>query len=127
MKIGEVARRTGLRPSTLRYYERAGLLPPPARRSRRRLYDDGVFGRIRMIQIARAAGFTIAETRRFLSGFPSGTAPSARWRALAARKREELDRQIADAAAMKAILDEHFRCACATIADCEAGLARRRC
>jgi MerR family redox-sensitive transcriptional activator SoxR len=127
MQIGDVARRTGLRPSALRYYERAGLLPPPARHSKRRLYDDRVLGRIRMIQIARAAGFTIAETRKFLAGFPAGTAPSTRWKTLAARKREELDQLIADATAMKALLDAHFRCGCATIADCEAGLAPKRC
>jgi MerR family redox-sensitive transcriptional activator SoxR len=127
MLIGDVARRTGLRPSTLRYYERAGLLPPPVRRSKRRSYEPAVLGRIRMIQIARAAGFTIAETRKFLGGFPASTAPSARWTALATRKREELDTLIADATAMKAMLDEHFRCGCATVADCETGLARKRC
>src|ERR1700743_3380183 len=125
MAIGEVARRTGLRPSTLRYYERACLLPRPPRQSKRRSYDPSILGRVRMIQIARASGFTIAETRKFLAGFPAGTRPSARGQALAARKRQELEAVIDGATRMKVLLDEHFRCGCTTMADCENGLARR--
>lgn len=47
--IGELARRAGVATSALRYYEKAGLLPPPARASNRRQYDRGVLGRIRII------------------------------------------------------------------------------
>ncbi|HET9330488.1 MAG TPA: MerR family DNA-binding transcriptional regulator [Steroidobacteraceae bacterium] len=46
LSIGEVARASGLRPSALRYYERAGLLPAPPRRSRQRRYGAEIFGRI---------------------------------------------------------------------------------
>jgi MerR family redox-sensitive transcriptional activator SoxR len=70
MLIGEVARRSGLTASPLRYYERAGLVPAPARASKRRQYEPRVMGRIRIIQVARDAGFTISETRAFFSGFP---------------------------------------------------------
>jgi DNA-binding transcriptional MerR regulator len=65
MAIGEVARRAGIAPSAIRYYERASLLPKPARQSGRRRYDPDILGRLEIIRIARAAGFTIAETRTF--------------------------------------------------------------
>jgi MerR family redox-sensitive transcriptional activator SoxR len=119
MLIGEVARRSGLTASTLRYYERAGLLPAPARSSRRRQYEPRVMGRIRVIQVARDAGFTISETRAFLSGFPSSAIPSARWQKLAQRKLAELDLRITQVMKMKALLQSSFHCNCRTIEDCE--------
>ena len=50
LMIGEVARRSGLSTSALRYYERAGLLPPPMRVSKRRVYEQKVLGRIRHLR-----------------------------------------------------------------------------
>src|SRR5215469_9139841 len=60
MSIGQVAKICGLAPSAIRYYEKAGLLPKPTRISRQRRYGAEVIGRLRLIQIAREAGFTIA-------------------------------------------------------------------
>jgi MerR family redox-sensitive transcriptional activator SoxR len=119
MLIGELARRAGLRPSTLRYYEREALLPPPARCANRRTYDSRAMGRVRIIQLARNAGFSIAETRAFVSNFPGGATPSARWQAMAARKVRELDALISRARRMKTLLRSSFRCACSTLQDCE--------
>src|SRR2546429_1066707 len=82
LSIGEA----GLSASALRYYERAGLLPAPPRRSRQRRYTEAVFGRISLIQLALEAGFTIGETRLFLSGFSEQTPPAARWRGLPLRQ-----------------------------------------
>ena len=127
LSIGDVARKTGLATSALRYYEKAGLLPAPGRASKQRRYDPEILGRIKVVQTALAAGFTIAETRKFLSGFPLGTRPSARWQALAARKRAELDSLIARATAMKTLLDSEFQCGCRSFADCEAAFARNGC
>jgi MerR family transcriptional regulator, redox-sensitive transcriptional activator SoxR len=117
--IGEVARRAGLSTSALRYYERVGLLPPPARISKRRMYDSKVLGRIRIILLALDAGFTVKETRTFLSGYPLTTAPAERWRALAAKKIVELDSQITRLAQMKSILNDSFQSRCVRIEDCE--------
>ena len=69
LMIGELARQAGVAASALRYYEKAGLIPSPVRASNRRLYDHGVLGRIRIILLARDAGFSISETRTFLDGF----------------------------------------------------------
>lgn len=119
MLIGEVAKRAGLTASTLRYYEREGLLPPPARSSKRRIYAPQVMGRIRIIQLARSAGFSISETRTFVSNYSSGSIPSSRWRAMADRKVQEMDALIARATQIKALLRSSFKCGCTTIADCE--------
>jgi MerR family redox-sensitive transcriptional activator SoxR len=117
--IGEVARRAGLSTSALRYYERAGLLPPPARVSKRRSYDSKVIGRIRIILLTLDAGFTVKETKTFLSGYPLSTTPAERWRALATKKLAELDAQITRLAQMKSILNDSFQCRCVRIEDCE--------
>ncbi|TLZ19504.1 MAG: MerR family DNA-binding transcriptional regulator, partial [Gammaproteobacteria bacterium] len=50
LSIGEVAREAGVPASTLRYYEKAGLLPAPPRRSGQRCYSEAVFGRINLIR-----------------------------------------------------------------------------
>jgi MerR family transcriptional regulator, redox-sensitive transcriptional activator SoxR len=110
--IGEVARRAGLSTSALRYYEKAGLLPPPSRISKRRVYDSKVLGRIRIILLALDAGFTVKETKTFLSGYPVTATPAERWRALASQKLTELDAQMARLSQMKSILNDSFQCAC---------------
>jgi MerR family redox-sensitive transcriptional activator SoxR len=117
--IGEVAREVGLAASALRFYEKEGLLPPPARRSKQRCYDDRVFGRIFVIRAAIDAGFTIGETRLFLSGFSKDTPPAARWRALASRKIVEVDALLARAQQMKSLLETSFHCGCPQLEDCE--------
>ena len=125
---GKVAQAAGLSASALRYYEKAGLLPSPPRRSRQRRYDESVFGRIELIRVALDAGFTIRETRMFLSGFAADTPPAVRWRALAARKLAELQQAIERAQRMKLLLGSSFRCRCLRLSDCERYLsaARRR-
>jgi MerR family redox-sensitive transcriptional activator SoxR len=117
--IGEVARRAGVSTSALRYYERVGLVPPPARISKRRIYDAKVLGRIRVILLALDAGFTVKETRTFLSGYPVTTTPAERWRTLATKKLAELEAQMARLAQMKSILNDSFHCRCVRIEDCE--------
>ena len=83
-------------------------------------------GRIRIIKLARDAGFSIAETRAFLANFPTDSIPSARWQKMADRKIEELDAAIARATQMKAILRSSFKCGCKTIEDCERLMLGRR-
>jgi MerR family redox-sensitive transcriptional activator SoxR len=126
LSIGKVAQGAGLSASALRYYEKAGLLPAPPRRSRQRRYDESVFGRIELIRLALHAGFTIRETRTFLSGFAADTPPAARWRALAARKLPELEQSIERAQRMKLLLESSFQCRCPQLADCERFLSAAR-
>src|ERR1700685_4407676 len=128
LMIGELARQVGVAPSALRYYEKAGLLPPPPRASKRRRYDPNIVGRIRIILLARDAGFSIRETRMFLSGFPAGTMPALRWREMAKRKIAELDELMARVSQMKLILNASFHCECRELEDCERLVAaKNRC
>lgn len=67
MKIGEVARRTGIGIETIRYYEREELLQPPQRRpSGYRVYDESTLERLAYIRQAKELGFTLSEIRDLL-------------------------------------------------------------
>lgn len=118
LTIGEVARRAGLRPSALRFYERSGLLPAPTRVGGQRRYDPTVLRRLTAIRLAQGAGFTVAEIRTLLNDFPPDTPPATRWRALGAKKAAELDARIANLQGMKRLLEEGAHCPCATLDDC---------
>src|SRR5262252_7885066 len=122
MSIGQVARICGLAPSAIRYYEKAGLLPRPVRVSSQRRYDAQLLGRLRLLQVAREAGFTIAETRTFVSGFSATTPPAVRWRSLARRKLAEIDTRIGQLQRMKTLLESSFLSKCRSSKAC-AGLS----
>jgi MerR family redox-sensitive transcriptional activator SoxR len=118
MSIGQVAQRCGLAPSAIRYYEKAGVLPKPIRVSGQRRYAADVIGRVRLVQVAREAGFTIAETRTFVAGFSTTTPPAIRWRTLAERKLAEIERQMKRLRRMKTLLESSFHCRCLSVDDC---------
>ena len=75
MRAGEAARRAGVNATTLRYYERRGLLPEPARTpSGHRHYDEDAVRFLRAIKEAQAIGFTLAEIEEYLRVARSGPA-----------------------------------------------------
>lgn len=74
MSIGEAARRTGLAPSAIRFYESQGLLAPTRRAGRRR-YSRDELRRLVFIAIARDHGLALAAIRRALCPGPTGWAP----------------------------------------------------
>ena len=65
--ISEVARRSGVPASTLRFYEEKGLIASVGRRSRRRLFAPDVFDRLALITLGRAAGFSLDEIATMLT------------------------------------------------------------
>ena len=76
MRIGELARRNGLAPSAVRYYEQLGLLPAPRRTaSGYRSYADDAVDRLAFIRSAQAVGLTLAEVRQVLGVRDAGEAP----------------------------------------------------
>jgi DNA-binding transcriptional MerR regulator len=77
-----------------------------------------VIGRLRLLQVAREAGFSIAETRTFVAGFSATTPPAIRWRTLAKRKLEEIEAQMSQLERMKVLLESGFHCQCLSIEDC---------
>lgn len=118
MSIGQVARRVGLETSTLRYYESIGLLPPAERVSGQRRYTADVLRWLAIIQVAKEAGFTLAEVRTLLDGFSQDVQPSARWKSLAREKLPEVEALILRAQGMKRILQEGLACDCLTLDEC---------
>jgi DNA-binding transcriptional MerR regulator len=90
MDITEVARRAGLPPSTLRYYEEKGLIRSVGRHGLRRLFDPGVIERLALISLGRAAGFSLDEIARMFA--PDGRIRIDRQ--MLAAKADELDATI---------------------------------
>ncbi len=118
LRIGEVARQAGLRPSAIRYYESAGLLPRPLRVSGSRRFDATDLLRLAVIELAKRAGFTLAEIRTLLRGFSPRSSPSERWHALARQKLPEVEALIARARTMKRLLEEGLKCGCLRLEAC---------
>lgn len=118
LSIGEVAKRTGLRASALRYYESAGMLRPASRVGGRRRYDEDVIRRIDVLRFAQAAGFTLKEIKTLLGGIGSDMPLSARWQALARAKMKELDLLAERIERMKSALELGLKCGCVRVEDC---------
>jgi MerR family transcriptional regulator, redox-sensitive transcriptional activator SoxR len=116
--IGEVARRTGLAVSAIRYYEAEGLLANPTRRGGKRVFTPDVVDHLNVIRLARELGFSLEDIRTLLRGFSPDTPPPVRWRKLAAEKLPEVDATIQRAQTMKRLLEKGLRCDCVTVADC---------
>jgi DNA-binding transcriptional MerR regulator len=67
LDIAQVARQTGVPASTLRFYEKKGLIRSIGRRGLYRLFDQGVLERLALIALGRAAGFSLAEIKRMFA------------------------------------------------------------
>jgi MerR family redox-sensitive transcriptional activator SoxR len=122
MSIGEVARRAGVNPSALRYYEGIGMLPLPERANGRRRYDGEVLrevlDRLAVVRVAQQAGFTLSEIRTLVDGFCEDTPPSERWRLLAEEKLPEVEALVERALDMKRLLERGMRCECLRLEEC---------
>ena len=104
--IGELARRTGVASSALRYYERLGLLSPAGRAGQRRHYQESSAERVALIRLYQDAGFTLAEIGRLLA---AGSRDGG-WTQLAELKIAELDTRIADAQRARKLVKHALDC-----------------
>jgi MerR family redox-sensitive transcriptional activator SoxR len=123
MRIGELARRVGLNASALRYYERLGLLKPPARAGGKRIYDPDTLTRLGWIRLGAKAGFTLRELRGLLQPAEGAADRRAEWRAMLRDKREELGRRAAELRRMRRLIDAALACGCTSLAECAGGRA----
>ncbi|WP_394846749.1 MerR family transcriptional regulator [Pendulispora brunnea] len=115
MRIGELARRAGLRTSAIRYYETIGILKVPARVSGRREYDAEALDALQLVQAAREAGFTLNETRQLIADLHE---PSPRaWQTMVRRKLIELNAAMARLGRARDVLLNAMDCSCAGRAD----------
>jgi DNA-binding transcriptional MerR regulator len=95
MRIGELADTMGLSADTIRYYERAELLPPPARGpSGYRNYGPDTIDRLHFIQGAQRLGLRLEDIRNLLSIRDTGTCPCEPAADLLTRRLAELDEKI---------------------------------
>ncbi len=118
LSIGEVARRTGIRPSALRYYEEVGLLPRTPRTGGRRRYGEQAVQMVEALRFAQQAGFTLDEIRKLFHGFDAKAPLGNRWRLLAEAKLRELDELQARIVQMRRALEQGLACGCMRIEDC---------
>jgi MerR family transcriptional regulator, redox-sensitive transcriptional activator SoxR len=118
MTIGEVARRAGVATSSIRYYERRGLLPEPARLSGQRRYDAAVLGRLGFIGVAQGAGFKLREIKELMDGVDSADGMGEQMRSLSSKKLDEVEALLERTRAMKGWLEVAMECGCASPAEC---------
>ncbi len=118
LTIGQVAASAGINPSAIRYYERVGLLPEPERRSGQRRYTKETIRRLRVIDVAKRAGFTLDDARALLATGDDGTPAHEQLRQLAQRKLPEVRALIARAEAMTRWLTTASGCNCDTLDVC---------
>jgi MerR family redox-sensitive transcriptional activator SoxR len=123
MTIGQVASKTGLRASAIRYYEEQGLLPRASRKGGKRIYEASILERLAVIELAKMAGFELREIR---AGLSTNEEPPLVWRTLGQAKRAELDRQIATLSRMKDVLARLSSCTCSTPDECRRAFTAAR-
>lgn len=119
MRIGEVARRANIPASTLRYYERIGLVDPPQRKSGQRDYDKDILDSLQIIQIAKSAGFSLTDIRQLIEAYTTDASLSDIWRAIAVHKLVEVEQTIQHYQAMQQTLAESIDCTCDDLMTCQ--------
>ncbi|MEV0236462.1 MerR family transcriptional regulator [Nonomuraea sp. NPDC050786] len=115
LTIGELASRTGVATSALRYWEELGLLPAPARISGQRRYPPSAVGLVGVVLLLRDVGFTLREVKAFIA---SRSSAGDGWRELYRRKLTELDQRIAQAQVARTAIAHGLACPHKDIFEC---------
>lgn len=120
LAIGDLGRQTDTKVETIRYYERIGLLSPPARTSGNyRAYTTEHLNRLSFIRRARDLGFSLDQIRALLDLSDDRTRSCDAIDTIAKQHLAEVDRKIADLQALRHELDHMItQCSCGTVADC---------
>jgi MerR family redox-sensitive transcriptional activator SoxR len=118
LSIGEVAERAGTSVSAIRFYEREGLLPEAERVSGQRRFPEETVQRLRVIDVAKQAGFSLEEVGVLLTSIDGGAPVHEQLQALAARKLPEVDALIERAQAMRDWLTTASVCGCDSLESC---------
>jgi MerR family redox-sensitive transcriptional activator SoxR len=119
LSIGVLARRSGLAPSAVRYYESVGLIESGRTAGNQRRYRRSTLRRLAVIRSAQHVGLSLEEIARSLAAVPLDRAPSkAEWHRISRSWRPALDRRIADLQALRANLDSCIGCGCLSMRQC---------
>ena len=120
LTIGHLARQTGTKVETIRFYEKNGLLPEPSRTDGNyRAYEQEHLDRLSFIRRARDLGFSLDQVRTLWMLADDRSQSGAAVDAVARERRNEVERKISDLIALKGELDRIIdRCECGIVADC---------
>lgn len=113
LDIGEVAKRSGMAPSTLRFYEEEGIIESIERKGLRRQYRPGVLQTLAVVATCQEAGFSLAEIQGLLS-----TRGGHGWKALVEQKRDELRSRAHHLTTVATQLDHALGCPSSNVFDC---------
>jgi MerR family redox-sensitive transcriptional activator SoxR len=119
LSIGQVADRTGVAPSALRYYEREGLIQSSRTAGDQRRFPREVLRRVAFVRIAQRVGLTLDEIRAALASLPEERTPTkADWARLSHSWRPQLDAQIAVLERLRDDLTSCIGCGCLSLKAC---------
>ncbi len=119
LTIGELARRTGLSVSAIRFYEERGLVAALRSAGNQRRFLRADIRRLSFILIAQKLGLSLAEIEQALARLPSGRNPNARdWARISGAIRTRIDAQIAALEKVRADLDGCIGCGCLSLKKC---------
>jgi MerR family redox-sensitive transcriptional activator SoxR len=119
LPIGEIAHRSGLATSALRYYERQGLISAVRTSGGQRRYRRNVLRRLAFIRAAQNVGLSLGEIRIALDTLPAQRTPTgADWARLSRSWRSRLDEQIAGLTALRDGLTSCIGCGCLSLRRC---------
>ncbi len=119
LTIGEMASRSGVRTSTLRYYEERGLISSERTSGGQRRYARETLRRVAVIRAAQVLGLTLAQIRSALDELPQARTPDRRdWERLSQAWRGSLDGRIAELEALRDRLTGCIGCGCLSLDSC---------
>lgn len=119
LSIGEVAERSGISASALRYYESRGLIAADRAGSGHRRFSRAVLRRLAFIVFAQRVGLTLQEIERTLAALPEDRVPTrADWAKLSGGWQARVDREIAQLEKLKTAMDSCIGCGCLSLDRC---------
>lgn len=119
LSIGELAARSGVAPSALRYYERLGLIRARRTSGNQRRYEPSQLRRVAFVRIAAQVGLSLDEVRQALDSLPDSRTPTrADWERLSRRWRQRLDEQIELLQRLRDDLTSCIGCGCLSLKSC---------
>ena len=119
LTIGELARRTGLSVSAIRYYEERGLVEAWRTSGNQRRFPRADIRRLSFVLIAQKSGLTLEEIEQALGSLPQGRTPNARdWSRISTTIRQRIDAQIAALEKVREDLDGCIGCGCLSLKKC---------
>ncbi len=119
LTIGQLAARSGVATSALRFYESRGLIASERTEGNQRRFLRATLRRVAVIRAAQALGLSLREIRTALAALPEGRTPNKRdWERLSRSWRQGLDQQIAELEQLRDELTECIGCGCLSLRTC---------